>query len=102
MLGTTPKATFAENLNTRFRASHNDIAFELELIEIVDRRSTPRQEQFSLMFRAPADAAVQQGTYRLEHDRLESGDLFLVPVSKDDTGIVYQAVFNRLIDQQTT
>jgi hypothetical protein len=99
MLGTTPKTSFAENLNTRFRVIPNDSpAIEMELIEVVDRRSTPKQEQFSLLFRAPKDALVQQGTYRLEHDRLESGDLFLVPVSRDDTGAYYQAVFNRLID----
>ena len=101
MLGSTPKTSFAENLNTRFRATCNDTAFDLELIEIIDGRSTPRQEQFSLMFRAPQDAPVEQGLYRLEHDRLEAGELFLVPVSRDDRGLCYQAVFNRLVDQQT-
>jgi hypothetical protein len=68
------------------------------LIEVIDGRSTPRQEQFSLLFRAPQDEPIQQGTYWLEHDQLGSGELFLVPVSKDDNGVCYQAVFNRLID----
>ena len=101
MLGATTKASFAENLNTRFRAILNDIAFDLELIEVKDGRSTPRQEQFSLLFRAPQDAPVEQGMYRLEHDRLEAGELFLVPVSRDDKGVCYQAIFNRIIDQRT-
>jgi uncharacterized protein DUF6916 len=102
MLGTTPKTSFAENLNTRFRATGNDTAFDLELIEIIDGRSTQRQEQFSLVFRATQDAPVQQGTYHMEHDHLEAGDLFLVPFSRDDRGVCYQAVFNRIIDQQTS
>ena len=66
MLGTTPKTSFADNLNTRFRATGNDTAFDLELIEIIDGRSTQRQEQFSLVFRATQDAPVQQGTYHME------------------------------------
>ena len=99
MLGTIPKASFVENLNTRFRAVLSEsIVIEMELIEVIDRRSTPRQEQFSLIFRAQQDEPLPQGTYRLEHDRLESGELFLVPVSKDDRGVCYQAVFNRLIE----
>jgi hypothetical protein len=99
MLGTTPKASFIENLNTRFRAVLSEsMVIEMELIEVIDRRSTPRQEQFSLIFRAQQDDPIQQGTYRLEHDRLEAGELFLVPVSKDNEGVCYQAVFNRLIE----
>jgi hypothetical protein len=99
MLGTLAKASFAENLNTRFRAILQDsTVIEMELIEVVDGQSTPRQEQFSLLFRAPQQAPVTQGIYLLEHDHLESGDLFLVPVSRDDKGVCYQAVFNRLID----
>jgi hypothetical protein len=99
MLGTIPKASFVENLNTRFRAIlEESTVIEMELIEVIDRRSTPRQEQFSLLFRAQQEAALPQGTYQLEHDHLESGELFLVPVSKDDKGVCYQAVFNRLIE----
>ena len=99
MLATLPKASFAENLNTRFRVVLQDSSvIEMELIEVSDRRSTPRQEQFSLFFRAPQGTHVEQGLYRLEHDQLESGELFLVPVSQDDKGVCYQAVFNRLIE----
>jgi len=99
MLGTLPKASFAENLNTRFRAVLQDsVVVEMELIEVIDAKSTSGQEQFSLLFRAPHEAPVAQGMYRLEHDRLHTGELFLVPVSRDKEGVCYQAVFNRLID----
>ncbi len=99
MLGTLPKSTFVENLNTVFRARLDDsTVVEMELIEVIDRRSTPKQEQFSLLFRAPADAPTDQGTFLLEHEELAAGELFLVPVTRDEKGLYFQAVFNRLID----
>ena len=99
MLDSLPKAVFDETVNTRFRAILPDATvIEMELIAVNEGRSTPRQEQFSLLFRAVQDTLLEQGTYRLEHDRLEAGELFLVPVAKDDKGVYYQAVFNRLIE----
>ena len=99
MLGDLPKASFADNLKTTFRASLQDGSIlEMELVEVLDRKSTPKQEQFSLMFLAPVDAPAEQQTVLLEHDQLESGELFLVPVAKNEQGVFFQAVFNRLID----
>lgn len=90
-------AVFAENLNTRFRVNHQDAAvLEVELIEVKPGRSTPRQEQFSLLFQAPQDVPLQQGMFRLEHDKIGAFDLFLVPVRKDEQAFYYEAVFNRL------
>jgi len=98
MLGDLPKTLFENNLKTTFRAILEDGTVEMELVEVIDRKSTPRQEQFSLMFRAPVDAPAEQQTFRLEHEQLESGELFLVPVAKNEKGVYFQAVFNRLID----
>lgn len=99
MLDTLPKAAFAENVNTLFRLVLPDsTVVEMELIEVKDAKSTPKQEQFSLFFRAPHEALLPQGLYRLEHDRLGPGELFLCPVARDGKGVSYQAVFNRLID----
>jgi hypothetical protein len=98
MIGGVPKTDFAENLNTVFRATRDEIVFEMELIEVLDRKSTPKQEQFSLFFRAPLDVPAEQGVFHIEHNVLPSGELFLVPVSGDERGLVFQAVFNRLID----
>ena len=98
MLGALPKTSFAENLNSLFRLVLQDsTVVELELIEVKDGRTTPRQEQFSLFFRGPLEPFLGQGLFRLEHDRLESGDLLLVPVERLDTGFIYQAVFNRTL-----
>lgn len=48
---------------------------------------------FSLTFEAPAEPALPQRIYRLEHPQLEAMDLFLVPVARTATGLHYEAVF---------
>lgn len=57
-----------------------------------------RPSQFSLLFEAPAQQALGQGTYVLAHPRLGEFALFLVPVGpetgKPDT-LCYESLFNR-------
>lgn len=51
------------------------------------------RQPFSLTFEAPAEPALPQRIYRLEHPQLEAMDLFLVPVARTATGLHYEAVF---------
>ena len=98
MLEKLTRETFTGNLNTRFRVVPEGAdAVEAELVEVKPGRSTPRQEQFSLLFRGPQDVPLQQGMFRLEHDKMGAFDLFMVPVRKDEQGFYYEAVFNRLL-----
>jgi hypothetical protein len=95
---TLTKEAFAENLNTKFRIPRESSrAAELELIEVVEARSTPRQQQFSIFFRGPLEYLLQQGTYHMEHEKMGAIDLFIVPVSKEPEGFRYEAVFNYVI-----
>ncbi len=48
---------------------------------------------FSLMFQVPAEPALPQRIYRLEHPQLDAIDLFLVPVGRSAAGLHYEAVF---------
>ena len=99
MLDKVTRETFAEHLNTRFRTtSQAGAPLEVELIEVKAGRSTPRQDQFSLLFRGPQDVPLQQGMFRFEHDQMGAFDLFLVPVRTDEHGFYYEAVFNRLLE----
>lgn len=92
------RASFSEQLNTRFQVQIGDTdSLELELVEATDRRSTPGQERFSVLFRGPRDVLLQQALYKVEHEKLGTFDLFLVPVGMDDEGVSYEAVFNRLL-----
>ena len=53
-------------------------------------------EKFSLLFRGPAAATIEQGIHALDHAQLGRLSLFLVPVgSSNATPRHYEAVFNR-------
>lgn len=49
---------------------------------------------FSLTFEAPAEPALPQSIYRLEHPQLAAMELFLVPIGRQPTGLQYEAVFS--------
>jgi hypothetical protein len=70
---------------------------EVELIELADGRSSPGHEVFSLLFRGPGKPLLAQRLYPFEHDAIGMFDLFIVPVGRDERGIYYEAVFNRLV-----
>ncbi len=96
---TLSKTFFSESMNTKFHV-HTDSGetLDLELFELKDGFSTPRQEQFSIQFRGPGNFILPQKTYSMEHDRIGQFDLFIVPIGRDKNGSYYEAVFNRLIE----
>ena len=90
------KATFAENLNTKFlfRPDEENV-IELELTSIREVESEPGHEQFALLFRGPATIYLPQRIYPLEHERMGAISIFLVPTGRDENGFIYEAAFNR-------
>jgi len=90
------KEMFSESLNTKFTAYPEPAnPVELELIQLTEGISTPKHEQFALLFRGPHAPFLQQMIYHVEHAGLGKFDLFLVPVGRDQQGFQYEAVFNR-------
>ncbi len=97
MLENMTQSTFAENMNSTFRLyTAPDQAMPVELVELSEGRSSPQQTVFSVVFRGSPDTVLSQGMYRMEHDKLDPFDLFLVPIRRDKEGTYYEAVFNRL------
>jgi hypothetical protein len=98
MLDRLTKAMFAENLETIFQLQLTPTqTIELKLVELREGRSTPRQEQFALLFQGSRATPFWQGLWPIQHEQLGQFDLFLVPVMHDQEGIYYEAVFNRLL-----
>ena len=89
-------SAFSAHLNTTFRLRYGSVTMDLGLVEVLDA-STPRQASFSLFFRGPHEPLLPQQIYPLEHDQLGRLDLFIVPVKRDEGGLYYEAVFNRVI-----
>jgi hypothetical protein len=90
-------ADFTPHLHSRFRLTAEKLSFELELVEVNDtgRKSAPEsRSSFSLLFKAAPDQRLPQQMYRIEHDKLDAMDLFIVPVRADQKGYYYEAIFN--------
>jgi hypothetical protein len=91
-------ADFSPLLHTTFKVETADgSSLQLELVEVHESgRKRPNQELscFSLLFKGTRDKLLSQQMYRVEHATLGAMDLFLVPVSVDETGYSYEAVFN--------
>ena len=93
------KEMFAESLKTKFRLqAETSDPIELELVELKEGTSSPRHEQFSLLFHGPQNSFLQQMIYQLDHEKLGRLELFLVPVGTDQQGFQYEAVFNRFLE----
>jgi hypothetical protein len=92
---------FEQNLNTKFwLLDESAQAHAMDLVELTNGHSSPRQEQFSLRFRGDRDPVFPQQIYPMKHDAIGDFDLFLVPIGRDESGTFYEAVFNRLIPVQ--
>jgi hypothetical protein len=88
---------FAKHLGTKFEIQvESDKAIELELTEVSELEQSERQEQFAIVFRSPNEVFLGQGIQRMEHEQLGQFEIFIVPISRDDKGDRYEAVFNRV------
>jgi hypothetical protein len=98
--------SLARLVKTRFRVrvGAND-AVELELYEATPPRitsaagkATAVYQSFSLLFVGPADRLLPQASYTFECESVGQFDLFIVPVGRDQGGVRYEAIFNRLVE----
>jgi hypothetical protein len=89
--------TFEPHVNTSFRICDGAGRTIDVLLARVDRlSSSPTLEQFSVVFRGPANLPLAQGTYQVEHDTLGAFQLFITPiVGSGPTQMFYEACFNR-------
>ncbi len=83
---------FAEHLNEIFVLREETVAMNLELTEVTNlgpRRPNAR-EAFSLVFQAPKDSPyMRQKIYSIEHETMETMNIFIVPIGPGQ----YEAVF---------
>lgn len=90
-------ADFSPLVGEAFEAHASDGTVALTLVEALalpSQPGAPREEPFSLLFRAAPDCLLGQGTVRLEHGGIGTVDLFLVPMRPDQNGTYFEAVFN--------
>jgi len=85
---------FAAEIETAFILKAAGHSLELRLITVSELKERSSNRSFSIVFRVPDGYAVEQGLYDLEHERLGTIQLFLVPVGDN----LLEAVFNFLIE----
>jgi hypothetical protein len=98
--------TFTKQLGTKFRVRLEvegapEIELTLDEVEPFPTLSHSRSdlERFSAYFYGPGDFFLPQRIYRLEHEQMGELDIFLVPVSQDQRGLRYEAVFSYFKDE---
>ena len=88
---------FSKNANTKFKVRVDDSTqVELDLIAVSDLKVYPQQEEFSLEFRGPLNAFLDQRVHNFTHDQMGEFELFIVPIKQDAEGFYYEVIFNRL------
>jgi hypothetical protein len=92
------KDVFARNLNATFQIldKTSPVVVETRLVDVHEGHSSETHEQFSLLFRGPAEPQLAQCTYEIRHNTIGTFELFLVPIAADANHTSYEAVFNRL------
>src|SRR5215216_2981383 len=92
---------FSKCVNTKFQVQADETnQVELELITISELKVYPQQEEFAVQFRGPSDIYLGQGVRNFTHDQMGQFELLIVPVRQDEKGFYYEAVFNRLRENQ--
>ena len=92
-LGKATLETFEPCVGDAFALSAGDASAEIVLHSALALGEWPGGRQpFSLTFRGPAEPALPQATYGFEHAELGAFDLFIVPIGRDDGGMIYEAV----------
>lgn len=98
---------FSEHVHSLFTLKADSASWPAELIELSVRNSCAKgpqgkyYEQFSLIFLVsdPEHPVLPQKIYSFDHPILNDFTLFIVPIRKDEKGVYYQAVFNRLLEE---
>jgi hypothetical protein len=88
---------FSRYLSTTFRISIDESrTIEAELHEVGELMKFPGQQRFAIRFRGPRDPLLNQGTHAFDHDEMGQFNLFIVPVRQDENSSFYEAIFNRM------
>lgn len=89
---------FSQHVGSEFALNINEQNIRLKLAEVkgylAQGNEQTGMERFSVFFEGPGDILLPQATYPIRHEQMGEFELFLVPISRDETGFRYEAVFN--------
>lgn len=89
---------FQPRLNQTFQLHAGEQTVPMILTEVseIQRARGPKgaRAPFHLIFQGPAELQILQGSYRFTAEPGFDCDIFIVPIAKEETGFIYQAIFN--------
>jgi hypothetical protein len=89
---------FSKHVGSKFQIALAEYEINLTLTEVkaytLQGNEQGGMERFSVFFDGPPNVRLPQQTHHLVHDKMGEVDLFLVPISGDEKGFRYEAVFN--------
>ena len=89
---------FSKHVNTKFKVYRTDEEiFDAELVGVYDLRNDHVLQTFAVEFLLPREFGNEQRIHKIEHPELGTMELFIVPVEQRESGIRYEAIFNRLL-----
>lgn len=90
---------YAACLNTDFVVEFSpEFKVTMKLTEVTEVRERSGQQAFSLIFHAPETTPIEQRQFNVENEKLGNISLFMVPIGKDKEGMIFQALFNKLVE----
>ena len=95
------KSAFAAQLNTKFEVGNKVSTTVVSLTEVTDltvKAPRPKEKEgFTLLFRGDRGLRLKQDTYTINHKKLGTFSLLLVPMkTNDESASHFEAVINRL------
>ncbi|MBV8465890.1 MAG: hypothetical protein JO218_08065 [Burkholderiales bacterium] len=89
-------AMFEPHVGSAFFIPLNSDEQAVFMLDRVEDKTDPKTSyaSFSLFFSADAPFLLPQGAYPLQHAVLDEQFIFLVPVSREGSKVIYQACFN--------
>ncbi|MBB6576082.1 hypothetical protein HNP33_000130 [Comamonas odontotermitis] len=89
---------FQPHVGTVFVGQLADSEVPFQLVEVQPLQSSAGAQQyrqpFSLVFRNESAVLFPQQIYSMRHPGMGEQAIFVVPVARDASGFLYQAVFN--------
>jgi len=90
--------TFAGRANETFDVGVGESSLPMTLVQVqplqIHAYAGMMRAPFALTFKSQSPVLLPQKTYRMKNETLGAVDIFLVPIGRDASGILYQAVFN--------
>jgi hypothetical protein len=88
---------FRSHIGDQFEVLVPKVPWQLQLVEanpIPDQGGVQYDDGITLVFKAPIDCTIRQGSVALDHEQIGWTVLYMNPIGKDDDGQYFEAIFN--------